>query len=91
MISRIFFPSFSNDLLSRFERELEALRKEIAESSARSSSGPSGSSTPGTLSRGSSHTDLLSLNTRVQSGDALDSGSESSSDSTPPAESKKDI
>jgi hypothetical protein len=44
----------------RFERELEALRKEIAESAAKSA-GTSGTSTPGSLSRGSSHTDLQAL------------------------------
>lgn len=44
----------------RFERELEALRKEIAESAAKSV-GTSGTSTPGSLSRGSSHTDLQAL------------------------------
>lgn len=38
----------------RFERELEALRKELAESTARSS----GSSTPTTISSGPSETDL---------------------------------
>ncbi|KAF9057780.1 hypothetical protein BJ165DRAFT_1538984 [Panaeolus papilionaceus] len=43
----------------KFERELEALRKELAEATARSSS-TSGTSTPG-LSRGSSHTDLQSI------------------------------
>jgi hypothetical protein len=42
---------------SRFERELEALRKELAESTARS-----GHSTPeGGLSRGASESDLSSL------------------------------
>lgn len=44
----------------KFERELEALRKEIAESAAKST-GTSGASTPGSLSRGSSHTDLQAL------------------------------
>jgi hypothetical protein len=41
----------------RFERELEALRKELAESTARSS----GSSTPTTISSGPSETDLTSM------------------------------
>jgi hypothetical protein len=44
----------------RFERELEALRKEIAESAAKSV-GISGASTPGSFSRGSSCTDLQAL------------------------------
>ncbi|KDR83510.1 hypothetical protein GALMADRAFT_55275 [Galerina marginata CBS 339.88] len=75
----------------KFERELEALRKEIAESAARSS-GTSGSSTPGSLSRGSSHTDLLALDTRLDSTDTLElAPSESSSDTSPIAESKKDL
>ncbi|KAH9482888.1 Glycerophosphocholine acyltransferase 1 [Psilocybe cubensis] len=76
----------------KFERELEALRKEIAESSARSTSGTSGASTPGTLSRGASHTDLLSLNPQLENLDLLEPPSESSSNSTPSVdESKKDI
>ena len=57
---------------SRFERELEALRKEIAESAAKSV-GTSGASSPGSLSRGSSHTDLQ----------ALDEDSETSNSSEP--------
>jgi hypothetical protein len=44
----------------KFERELEALRKEIAESAAKSV-GTSGTSSPGSLSRGSGHTDLQAL------------------------------
>jgi len=55
----------------RFERELEALRKEIAESAAKSS-GTSGTSTPGSLSRGSSHADLQALGEDSSSSDSLE-------------------
>lgn len=79
----------------RFERELEALRKEIAESSARTSS-TSGSSTPGTLSRGSSSTDLPNLHARSESYDSLNGDeapfiTEPISEHSPPIESKKDL
>ncbi|KAF8914131.1 hypothetical protein CPB84DRAFT_1758490 [Gymnopilus junonius] len=81
----------------KFERELEALRKEIAESSARASS--SGTSTPGTLSRGSSSNDLSNLNNNnSDSSDSLN-GEESLSPTLeavseqlpPPIENKKDL
>lgn len=55
----------------RFERELEALRKEIAESAAKPT-GTSGTSTPGSLSRGSSHTDLQALSEDSESSDSLE-------------------
>jgi hypothetical protein len=56
---------------SRFERELEALRKEIAESAAKSV-GTSGTSTPGSLSRGSSQTDLQALGEDSESSGSLE-------------------
>jgi len=55
----------------RFERELEALRKEIAESAAKAA-GTSGTSTPGSLSRGSSHADLQALDEDSESSDSLE-------------------
>jgi len=67
----------------KFERELEALRKELAESAARSS-GASGSSTPGNLSRGNSQGDLTSL---VDDSSSL----ESSPDASPSPEAKKEL
>ena len=86
---------FSDLLVSlRFERELEALRKEIAESSARASS-TSGSSTPGTLSRGSSSTDLSNMHTRTDSSDSLHIDETIAQDpvleKSSPVESKKDL
>lgn len=76
---------------SRFERELEKLRKEIAESASRSNS-ISGASTPGTLSRGASHTDLNSLDFGKELVESLQPViSDSSSDSTPSSESKKEL
>jgi len=76
---------------SRFERELEKLRKEIAESASRSNS-ISGASTPGTLSRGASHTDLNSLDFGKELVESLQPViSDSSSDSTPSLESKKEL
>ncbi|PPQ66278.1 hypothetical protein CVT26_010962 [Gymnopilus dilepis] len=78
----------------KFERELEALRKEIAESSARASS-TSGSSTPGTLSRGSSSTDLSNMHTRTDSSDSLHIDETIAQDpvleKSSPIESKKDL
>ncbi|KAF8165122.1 hypothetical protein B0H34DRAFT_648687 [Crassisporium funariophilum] len=73
----------------KFERELEALRKELAEVAARSP----GSSTPGTLSRGASETDLASM-IAPNSGVAVSMGNfdgySSSSDTTPSPQDKKD-
>ncbi|KAF9569457.1 hypothetical protein CPC08DRAFT_701944 [Agrocybe pediades] len=74
----------------KFERELEKLRKEIAESASRSNS-ISGASTPGTLSRGASHTDLNSLDFGKELVEALQPQSDSSADTTPSAESKKEL
>ncbi|TFK43316.1 hypothetical protein BDQ12DRAFT_731351 [Crucibulum laeve] len=73
----------------KFERELEALRKELAESTTRSS----GASTP-ILSRGTSDTDISSLNSSPEKGFEMlpqVSSSDSSPDITPSeSESKKD-
>lgn len=77
----------------RFERELEALRKELAEAAARSP----GTSTPN-LSRGGSESDLSSIvsNTTQELHNlatlpSVDITSDSSPDSTPTLESKKEL
>ena len=88
----ISFDLASNSSLSkslRFERELEALRRELAESTARSS----GSSTPTTISSGPSETDLTSMvSASKQPGPASDISEESptSLDSTLNLDYKKD-
>ncbi|KAF9482009.1 hypothetical protein BDN70DRAFT_875645 [Pholiota conissans] len=72
----------------KFERELEALRKEIAENSYKS--GMSGASTPSTLSRGPSHTELPEFkDSENNSRESLDPASSSSEDSISVAERKK--
>lgn len=73
--------------ISRFERELEVLRKELAESAARSSG-----TSPGSLSRGTSESDLPSILT-TESVDIDIIGNMSSSISSPheTGESKKDL
>jgi len=71
--------------VSRFERELEALRKEIAESAARSS----GRDTPNAsdLSRNQSHNDLTYI---LQHAPDSSSSSDSNGEASP-LESKKDL
>ena len=73
------------NLLSRFERELEALRKELAESAARSPE-TSSSALP---SRGTSENDLPSM-LPTSEVDIVGSTSESESNSHDISESKKD-
>jgi hypothetical protein len=83
----------------RFERELEALRKEIAESAA-SRGGTPGTSTPGNLSKSPSQTDLSAFaaaaaangpQPATSNGNHANSSSSefSSGDTTP--ESKKNV
>ncbi len=88
------FPSYLSPFLGtqpflplRFERELEALRKEIAESAARTSGSDSDN-----LSRAGSQSDLSSL-LRTASPHSLPNGSsssESNGEASPP-ELKKDL
>ncbi|KAJ3499431.1 hypothetical protein NLJ89_g10104 [Agrocybe chaxingu] len=72
----------------KFERELEALRKEIAEAAARSSA-TSGASTPGSISRGASMSDLTEI---MRDPSSSSSSSGSSPDITPAGlpDAKKD-
>ena len=89
------FPSYLSPFLGtqpflplRFERELEALRKEIAESAARTSGSDSDN-----LSRAGSQSDLSSLLLRTVSSHSLPNGSsssESNGEASPP-EVKKDL
>ncbi|KAF9535064.1 hypothetical protein CPB83DRAFT_227326 [Crepidotus variabilis] len=74
----------------KFERELEALRKELAEASSRSNSDVG---TPNNLSRNGSHSDLSSL-LRLTSAEDLSRSESSASDSSAPNsphESKKEL
>ena len=73
------------EFLSRFERELEALRKELAESAGRSPGTPS-SALP---SRGTSENDLSSLSPTSEV-EIISIGSSSESSPREISESKKD-
>ncbi|KAF8204844.1 hypothetical protein BJ912DRAFT_1052166 [Pholiota molesta] len=72
----------------KFERELEALRKEIAENSLKS--GLSGASTPRTLSRGSSQSELPAFKDNLNEVLDLEPSSPISEDMISLAQSKKD-
>jgi len=73
-------------LIFRFERELESLRKELAEATARSS----GTVTPSEISRDPSQTDLAALITPALT-DSGSSDSGSSLDVLTEEELKKDV
>lgn len=71
----------------KFERELEALRKELAESAGRS---PGPSTSPGHISRGSSLSDIPPILTTSEPVDLVSNGSHSESSPNEISESKKD-
>jgi hypothetical protein len=72
--------------LSRFERELEALRKELAESAGRSP----GSSSSALPSRGTSENDLPSILSTTSEAVIVGNGSSPESNPYEISESKKD-